>query len=84
MIDHSRSGENAAGAWRWKAGSGHRRTPTTPAPIRETDQELDPHTRPPAAHELAGEALYMADETPGLDELHQQPGHPTYRPKGAR
>lgn len=52
-------------------------------PPRRTSDELDPHHRPPSTHERAGEALYLADQTPGLDEAHCHPGHPAYQPKGS-
>lgn len=84
MSGAARSGENAAGGWRWKAGSGHRRTPTTAPPLKRTNDDLDPHKRPPAAHELADERSFYDDQTPGLDEAHCRPGHPLYQPKGTR
>lgn len=86
MTDHARSGE--AGYWARRvqyardlrlASAG----PPMPA-RRDRARDLDPHTRPPAAHELAGEELRLADETPGRDESHTMPGHPSYQPKGTR
>lgn len=79
MSAPTRSGERGAAATYGRDASRRLAARRPTMPLRDGPEDTDPARRPDTADEARARALWLRDETPGLDESHAIPGHPGYQ-----